>query len=187
MPPPPPVAITPTPRPTLPPSTVGKPVLPPAIPDPHESNPWKPTVPPRHWQYIVLHHTASTYATVESINEAHLKRGWEGIGYHFVIGNGNGIPDGTIEPTFRWTQQRHGAHTGGKGVDPIYNQAGIGIVLVGNFDETRPTAAQVASASRLVRTLQTAYHLQRDHIIGHRDAKSTECPGKHFPMSEIVP
>ena len=55
-------------------------------------DPWKPSVPARHWSYIVLHHTASSHGSVESIHEAHLQRRdkngnpWMGIGYHFVVG-----------------------------------------------------------------------------------------------------
>ena len=62
----------------------------------------------RDWDYIVLHHTASESGSVASIHEEHLRRkdkngnAWLGIGYHFVIGNGSGMDDGEIEPTFRF-------------------------------------------------------------------------------------
>ncbi|MEZ6045526.1 MAG: hypothetical protein R3C11_08100 [Planctomycetaceae bacterium] len=71
-------------------------------------NPWKPNVAERDWKWIVIHHTATDKGSVESIHETHLKRRdkngnpWlSGIGYHFVIGNGQGMEDGDIEPTFR--------------------------------------------------------------------------------------
>ena len=81
-------------------------------------NPWKPESELRDWNYIVLHHTASDSGSLDSIHQEHLKRkdkegnSWLGIGYHFVIGNGNGMADGEIEPTFRWRQQLQGAHAG---------------------------------------------------------------------------
>lgn len=122
-----------------------------------------------------------------SIHESHLKnkdkngKPWLGIGYHFVIGNGKGMPDGEIEPTFRWKQQMQGAHAG----VADYNQHGIGIVLVGNFEGEAPTAAQVTSAKRLVRILTREYEIKTSEIIGHSDVKPTECPGNHFPLIEI--
>lgn len=151
------------------------------------TNPWKPTVAERDWEYIVLHHTASSVGSVESIHETHLQRKdsdgnhWLGIGYHFVIGNGNGMGDGEIEPTFRWKQQMHGAHAG----DREYNQQGIGICLVGNFDERPPTPAQIAATKRLVSILKTDYNITTDRVVGHGKVKATNCPGKYFPLYEV--
>ena len=151
------------------------------------SNPWKPAAELREWDYIVLHHTASESGSVESIHDEHLKRkdkngnGWLGIGYHFVIGNGNGMDDGEIEPTFRWRQQLQGAHAGVAN----YNQHGIGIVLIGNFEKSPPTDAQAASVKRLVGVLKREYSIASSKIVGHSDVKATECPGKLFPISEV--
>jgi N-acetyl-anhydromuramyl-L-alanine amidase AmpD len=164
--------------------------MPPAVPSIASPNRWKPASPPRDWKYIVLHHTATNNGSVESIHEAHLKRKdgsgkpWLGIGYHFVIGNGNGMGDGEIEPTFRWKQQMHGAHAGGSNKD--YNQYGIGICLVGNFDETPPSEPQRRAVKMLVQTLKTEYHIASNNVVGHRDIRSTECPGKLFPMAEVA-
>jgi len=151
-------------------------------------NPWKPDGELRDWKYIVIHHTASTTGSVESIHELHSKKKdksgntWLGIGYHFVIGNGNGMPDGAIEPTFRWREQMHGAHAG----DNKYNQKGIGICLVGNFEKAPPTEAQLAAVKELVGTLKAEYKIAGENIQGHRDVKATACPGKYFPMSEVA-
>ena len=151
------------------------------------SNPWKPDGELRDWNYIVLHHTASTSGSVESIHEEHLKRKdkagnhWLGIGYHFVIGNGDGMDDGAIEPTFRWRQQLQGAHAG----VADYNQHGIGIVLIGHFDKSSPTEAQPLAVKKLVGPLKREYGIGSGSVIGHGDVKATECPGKHFPMAEV--
>jgi N-acetyl-anhydromuramyl-L-alanine amidase AmpD len=118
---------------------------------------------------------------VPTIHEAHLKKAWDGIGYHFVIGNGSGMGDGEIEPTFRWREQMHGAHAGKN----EYNQHGIGICLVGNFQETHPSEAQLASVKRLVATLKHEYQVPSENVIAHRDVKATACPGKNFPMAEV--
>lgn len=150
-------------------------------------NPWKPQAELREWNYIVLHHTASDSGNVESIHEEHLKRKdkngnpWLGIGYHFVIGNGNGMADGEVEQTFRWKQQLQGAHAG----VADYNQHGIGIVLIGNFEKAPPTSAQASAVKQLVGILKREYGIPRVKVVGHGDVKPTECPGKLFPMSDV--
>ncbi len=154
------------------------------------ANPWKPSVAARQWKYIVLHHTASSGGNVESIHEEHLNRKdksgkpWLGIGYHFVIGNGNGMGDGTIEPTFRWKQQIHGAHAGSE--NPDYNQHGIGVCLVGNFEQTPPTPAQRRAMKQLVQTLKNEYGISSRNVVGHRDIRQTACPGRLFPMTDVA-
>lgn len=148
---------------------------------------WEPDAAAREWNTIVIHHTAANHGSVESIHEAHLKRKdsngnhWLGIGYHFVIGNGDGMSDGEIEPTFRWREQMQGAHAGAG----EYNEHGIGIALIGNFEEAAPTAAQVASVKRLVAALETRFGIPSDKVIGHSDIKATACPGKLFPLEEV--
>lgn len=186
---PPSASISPPLRSPAPAPTVPAPLIPevsPVTPITRD-NPWKPDAALRDWKYIVLHHTASNSGDVQSIHESHLKNKdkngnpWLGIGYHFVIGNGTGMGDGDIEPTFRWKQQMQGAHAG----VADYNQHGIGIVLVGNFEDEPPSPAQVASVKRLVRVLSREHDIGTSQIIGHGDVKPTECPGTHFPLTEI--
>ena len=150
-------------------------------PTPTTDNPWKPLAQARDWTSIVIHHTATDTGSVESIHETHIAKEWLGIGYHFVIGNGNGMADGEIEPTFRWREQIHGAHAG----SDEYNQHGIGIALIGNFEEQSPTPAQLAAIKRLVAALKSEYHIDSEHVIGHGEVKATQCPGKLFPLSEV--
>lgn len=154
------------------------------------ANRWKPGVPERPWRYIVLHHTAADSGSVASIDAQHRERldangnPWLGVGYHFVIGNGDGMKNGEIEPTFRWKEQIQGAHAGAQNRD--YNEYGIGIALVGNFQERAPSVLQRLSAARLVRTLRKAYGITADRVVAHRDIRNTECPGKMFPLAAIV-
>ena len=188
---PPPAAIPVAPRPIVP-----APVIVPqtGVPNFNVQTPgkdlWTPTAKARDWKYLVVHHTASEKGNVESINEEHQKKKdakgtpWLGIGYHFLIGNGNGMPDGEIESTFRWKGQLQGAHAGSS--DPVYNQQGIGICLVGNFENHAPSDSQLASLKKLVRSLKGTYRISSKNVIGHRDVRATECPGKLFPMEEVA-
>lgn len=146
------------------------------------ANLWQPDVPAREWTSIVIHHTATDRGDVASIHETHVAKKWLGIGYHFVIGNGNGMGDGAIEPTFRWREQLHGAHAG----EEEYNEHGVGICLVGNFEEHAPTPQQMAAVRQLVSTLKREYGIPAERVIGHSEVKATACPGKHFPMAEVA-
>ena len=89
--------------------------------------------------------------------------------------------DGEIEQTFRWTEQLSGAHAG----NGDYNNHGIGIALVGNFDERSPSPDQMAAIKRLVGVLKARYGISSANVVGHNDVKATACPGKHFPLVEV--
>lgn len=185
----PPPLVLPTPIPLSPPTnvlpetpSVPSPVLEPEpLKTPDNDNPWKPIAEAREWTSIVIHHTATDQGNVESIHETHIAKEWLGIGYHFVIGNGHGMGDGEIEPTFRWREQLHGAHAGTE----EYNQHGIGIALIGNFDEQPPSPAQLAAVKRLVAVLKSEYHIDSEDVLGHGEVKATACPGKLFPLTEV--
>jgi hypothetical protein len=137
----------------------------------------------RDWRYIVIHHSGTRSGNAHIFDKYHREAlGWLGVGYHFVIGNGHGGKDGQIEPTFRWTEQIHGAHAG---VDK-YNKYGIGICLVGNFDHSYPTEAQIKSLVSLVSYLQERCHIPLSEIYLHRHIKKTNCPGAHFPFYRFI-
>ena len=59
-----------------------------------------------------MHHSASREVTPQSMDNYHRNvRGWSnGLGYHFVIGNGVNTTDGRIYTSSRWRQQISGAH-----------------------------------------------------------------------------
>ncbi len=141
------------------------------------ADPWA-VARPRQWRYIVIHHSATDHGNAATFDVEHRRRGWDGLGYHFVIDNGHGGPDGRVEVGYRWRSQKCGAHCG-KTPNNEYNEYGIGICLVGDFTKTRPTSAQLASLRRLVSYLAARYRIDADNVIGHCDAPnaSTECPG----------
>jgi len=136
--------------------------------------------PSRKWKYIIVHHSATDEGNSEFFNKAHLRRGWAGVGYHFVIDNGTcGKDDGQIETTPRWIKQRNGAHCKANDM----NEKAIGICLVGNFSEDKVSPRQMRSLVYLTKQLQDYYHIPRQRILGHGQVKGarTECPGKKFP------
>jgi hypothetical protein len=142
----------------------------------------------RPWKYIVLHHSAGAKGSYDSIDQEHRKRlGWQGCGYHFVIGNGSESPDGRIEVSQRWANQKLGVHCR-DGKNPDVSEYGIGICLVGDLESTPPTARQVAAARALVAYLSDRYQIAADHTETHAHlaASPTSCPGRHFPAQAIL-
>lgn len=120
---------------------------------------------------LVIHHTgeADMDASAEQIHAWHLGNGWAGIGYHFVIRK-----DGTIERGRpEWAI---GSHAYGE------NSHTLGIHISGDFEEARPTSAQIESAALLIANLCDEYDVptDRDHIVGHGELMATSCPGTHL-------
>ena len=136
------------------------------------------------WTTIVIHHSATERGGAKSFDRYHRKRGWDELGYHFVIGNGTDTPDGYVEVGPRWHKQKHGAHC--KTPDNYFNEHGIGICLVGNFNETRPTRRQLASLARLVRFLSHQCGISPSQVTTHSSVThKTQCPGRNFPLAAL--
>jgi len=60
------------------------------------------------------------------------------------------------------------------------NPGNIGVVLLGNFEIQKPSAAQKATLVKLVTELRRYYGVSRRRIYGHRDLDSTLCPGRNL-------
>ena len=85
---------------------------------------------------------------------------------------------------FPITKQEAGAHAKSQ----YYNEHGIGICLVGNFELSPPTPAQMAALRTLLGALERRYGIPRDKVLGHhevREGGGTVCPGRFFPMDEL--
>lgn len=137
------------------------------------------------WKYIIVHHTATQTGNAKTIHRSHGERGfWNGLGYHFLIGNGTlGKGDGQIEMSPRWIRQQTGAHCKAGGM----NDKAIGVGLVGNFSNDTPTPNQIQSLIYLLKILGDYYGIPKSNILGHREVEGarTECPGSRFPMELI--
>lgn len=122
---------------------------------------------------IVLHYSA-TYPDQDigaaEIDRMHRARGFNSIGYHYVIRRDGRVEKGRPDTTI-------GAHVSG------HNTGSLGICCIGGIERaTGPnvgidnrTEAQKAATIRLVREL-----LQKHpgaEVLGHRDLGATQCPG----------
>ncbi|MBI4677106.1 MAG: N-acetylmuramoyl-L-alanine amidase [Elusimicrobia bacterium] len=125
---------------------------------------------------VTLHHTAG--AQPEALEDARSEmrliqryhqagRGWNDIGYHFVIDGAGRIHQGRPENAL-------GAHA------LNHNTGNVGISFMGNYHPPiadQPAAGQIKTAVALVRWLDEAYGIAPEALFGHRDIGSTECPG----------
>ena len=147
------------------------------------TDPWMPPRLSSRWRYIVIHHSAMKRGSASAYDRAHRDRGWDELGYHFVIGNGTGSGDGEVEVGSRWLKQKHGAHA--KTPDNRYNDHGIGICLVGDFTHAQPTPAQMDALVRLTGFLMQLCDVPPDHVLRHSDVNNTQCPGRNFPWARF--
>ncbi|MDR2189703.1 MAG: N-acetylmuramoyl-L-alanine amidase [Candidatus Peribacteria bacterium] len=146
---------------------------------------------------LVVHHTAMEYDTQRTPEEIkqHLQRIYRyhtidrdfgDIGYNFLIDHLGNIYEG-----------RAGGE-GAVGMHVAYNNiASVGISLMGNFEETEPSQAQIDALTDLLTALAKQYHIdptaQEQYfqpsssapymsvktlstIVGHGDIAPTACP-----------
>jgi hypothetical protein len=137
------------------------------------------------WTGIVIHHLGDPFGTPESIHRQHLSWGYQGLGYHFLVGNGNGLANGEIHVGYRWIEQLPGAHVIGEaGRD--HNEHSIGICLVGNGDRHGFADRQLKHLTRLVQRLQQEFSIPSDNVYLHQDlAAELTSPGRLFPEAEF--
>ena len=149
---------------------------------------WPPANLEKKWIAVVIHHSGTRNGNTAIFDTWHREgRHWEGVGYDFVIGNGTDSGDGQVEATYRWREQKTGAHCGGTPGNWA-NKDAVGICLVGNFNQTTPTTRQMQSLAKLVRFLQKRYGIPKSRVYGHRTtpgARKTDCPGKNFSFTQL--
>lgn len=140
----------------------------------------------RRWRTIVIHHAAVNEGTLRSLDRYHREQRHmeNGLAYHFLIGNGNGMGDGEIAVGPRWKKQLEGGHLR----SAVQNQTALGICLIGNFDEKPPTARQLASLEALTRALLKRCQLPASTVKTHQQINvvHTRCPGRYFPTRAFL-
>ncbi len=143
-------------------------------------------VKPGRWQYIVIHHSAVDTGTLKAMDQYHreVRHMENGLAYDFVIGNGSGMGDGEIGIGQRWTKQLDGGHLASE----AQNKIALGICLVGNFDEHKPTPRQLATLRSLIQALMMRCNLTPAAVKTHQQINviHTRCPGSNFPTATFL-
>ena len=123
--------------------------------------------------YIVVHCSATPegkHFNAKDIDRMHRQRGFNGIGYHYVV-----LLDGTVEEGR--PEEAIGAHVQG------YNSNSIGICYIGgvhaddiNKAKDTRTPAQKEALRRLIKQLKLRY--PKAKVLGHRDFPGVKkaCP-----------
>jgi len=118
---------------------------------------------------IVIHHSAlaPTFGAAE-IQRLHIeKRGFADIAYHFVVDADGKFFEGR-------SINVRGAHVEGA------NTGSVGVVLLGNFEESAPPEIQVSAMRDLIDHLRSSYR-SITHLAGHHDFNhDSVCPGAHL-------
>ncbi|PVV15787.1 MAG: hypothetical protein B6D72_01715 [gamma proteobacterium symbiont of Ctena orbiculata] len=145
---------------------------------------------PNRWKYIVVHHSAGNFGTIEFLQRVHRERQAgdpvDAIPYHYVIGNGNGMEEGEVGSDWRQRYAIWGAHVSGRNMDR--NLRGIGICLIGNFDIDPVPEGQFVALVELTKALMSKYQIAAEEVSGHghTDGEQTNCPGRLFPMERFM-
>lgn len=146
----------------------------------------KAKVRPGRWKHIVVHHSATTCGTPDGMDEYHrnTRHMENGLAYHFVIGNGHGMKDGEVAVGDRWTDQLDGGHLASYSL----NKVSLGICLVGQFDQTKPTTKQLDSLDALLRALLKRCSLKPEAVKTHQQINTiyTRCPGRKFDADAVL-
>lgn len=138
----------------------------------------------QRWIGIVIHHSGSAMGSADSIARQQQGAGIKSLGYHFVIGNGQGAADGLVTAGPRWLTQQAGAHAKGTQSENL-NRRTIGICLVGDGESRTFTEAQTASLVTLVAQLQKQFNIPASAVVLHRDVAATSSPGRLFPEASF--
>ena len=133
-------------------------------------------------KYIVVHCSDSPFGNAGMIRQWHLERGWNDIGYHFVIGNG--YPENSSDYLFDYNGSLEigrsiklsGSHCRGM------NSTSIGICLIG-VDEF--TEEQYDTLFDTVVDLMEKYNIPVENVIGHNETKSGQKQGKTCPNFNV--
>ena len=155
----------------------------------------------QRWTSIVIHHSSTPAGDVASVARLQGAHDANGIGYHFIIGNGQGITDGFIQVSSRWNRQEVGAHVAsiarqsGNGATLVsrqrkpsadeLNRHAVGICLIGNGDRRPFTENQMRELATLVRRLQKELNISADHVYLHSDVAGVSSPGQFFSAADF--
>ena len=145
------------------------------------------------WDHIIIHHSGRMTGTVRDLDARAKSAGLNGVGYHFVIGNGSGLSDGVVEEGYRWTQQLPGAHVAisanASSVEREQanrlNRSSIGICVIGNGDRQPFTEAQLRALVELVCSLQETWAIPATSVRLHSDVSLDSGPGRFFPTARL--
>lgn len=123
---------------------------------------------------IIIHCSASDWGSRKVIDKWHKERGWDEIGYHFVITNG------FIDYARPYLPENDGVIQRGRAIDKVgahvkrHNRHSVGICLIG---KAHFSGSQLKSLTELVKKLMCKHNIHTDNIFGHYEFdRNKTCP-----------
>ncbi|MCC7204328.1 MAG: N-acetylmuramoyl-L-alanine amidase [Phycisphaeraceae bacterium] len=117
------------------------------------------------WTPVWFTSQGETANRIESIRRAHVGKGWADVGYHYIIDRSGRIWQGR-------DVRYQGAHV------QENNENNVGVMLLGNFEQQKPSSAQMVTVVDVLRALMRQYKVPIKRVYTHRELKPTICPGK---------
>lgn len=136
-------------------------------------------------EYLIIHCSDSAWGSAKEIDKWHKERGWNGIGYHFVILNG------VIRPHSERILSLMGSIEVGRGMDVIgshclgYNERSLGICLVGKGVDTF-CVEEFDSLKSLSQELCKLFEIPAEKVLGHGETESGKAEGKTCPNFDVA-
>ena len=136
------------------------------------------------WSSIVIHHLGQPAGTAEQVDRDHRNIGLNGLGYHFLIGNDNGISDGNVHIGYRWLNQSPCARL--STTDTTLWNGVISICLVGNGNRRPFSKRQLLQLCRLVQRLQVELSIPASEIrLANELDGGSNSPGRYFAEAQF--
>ena len=126
-------------------------------------------------EYLIIHHPEFN-GTIERLNEIMRSpsMGFTMIGYNYYVRKDGKVYKG--RPDNVTSGNCYG-----------YNNKSLGICFEGNYDkEKEMPKAQFNAGVELIKYLRGKYGISNSKINGHKAYYNTACPGKYFPLKEML-
>lgn len=128
-----------------------------------------------HHEGMAPHTIKEDYAVAHHLNNilaGHLKQDFGDIGYHYMIDFEGRIWEGR-------STEYEGAHVASA------NEANLGVMLMGNFEEQEPSDKQISSMHMMLIALMHRYFIPASQVFGHCDLAPSVCPGKNLYQPHV--
>ena len=132
-------------------------------------------------EYIIVHHTERNNDFPFFVKLRHkFLRGWEDIGYHYLIGNTRPFSKNGKLYSGR-SEKFEGAHALG------YNGNSLSVCLIGNFDKKIPSEEQFETLFSLLEEKIRQYDIPIENVRGHSELPNVDksCPGRLVNMDYV--
>ena len=135
-----------------------------------------PRTPIKKVEKIIIHHPVANWSVKRTHRYFIDSKGWNGIAYNYYIQKNLSAFYGRSTAN----QEYQGAQASG------WNHKSIGVAFEGNYDVETMTKEMLSLGIKAVAELCKRHSLTEADILPHKAIGQTACPGKHFPLKELL-